>query len=162
MLILALVTAYFSPQPGNIGLTEYAVRVCSEQATVVSGGRVYAAAQTFVRPASQATVVAMFNAAKRRSPWRLAANILEGAGWVAAALQASETIKIKERYKAMIPTGAATLRALTTFVRAEEPIRAVPTNLLGPWVEIPARGCAEHTMFAAVQSDERPFSVEVP
>ena len=157
-LLLALVavaagaqTIVFSEQPFSRipGTREVRVYVSSGQAAQVQGMRVVVEGmkQGF-RIYSYPALAAYVQDWNRRSWLRWAGIGMEITGWVVTSAQASDAIKIRERWKAAIPavTGAMTV-ARTYYDREYQPV-TVPTDLMQPLIAVPAGQAVEFSVFA--------------
>ena len=133
------------------GIAQYAVFVCNNEAspTRLSGGVVYRDASK--QGISGVTRSALLTLARRRSEmsWqRRSALALEYGAWVLSGLVATEVVNVREDlYKAILPTGALSLRTITTAVKQREPTFEIPDDMLPPFVEVNPEQCAEHSFF---------------
>lgn len=141
----------FAPQQGVApgGQNIWAVTACAEkQPLQVYGADIIAAAQKLgISVSTHSTVARLIEADRRTSPARVVLLALEITGYAATAALATESLKIKEKWKALFPTGSAGLRLADTLIRRENPDVSIPANYLPPLALVPAGSCGEWMVF---------------
>lgn len=157
LMALALVgaagaqTITFSEQPFSRipGLREVRVYVSDSKPTQVPGMRIVVEAmKQGYRVYSYPSLTAYVQDWNRRSWLRWVGIGLEISGWVITSAQASDVIKIRERWKAAIPavTGAMTV-ARTYYDREYQPVE-IPADMMQPLIAVPVGQAVEFSVFA--------------
>lgn len=150
LLLAQIIT--FIPQPPSLpALDQYTIIVCNKtDATMtVSYGQVAIEAMVQGIPlVSRVNLLAEMERTQRKSPERKLILALEAGAWIATGLMTTETIKIKERWKAALPGFAAILRIATTVAKQHVHERQLPSDLVPSLFQVPAGGCQEYTVFS--------------
>jgi len=141
------------------GVTEWAVEVCAPEARNISSGQLYRAAATHFAPLTAKAVQRKVRLQDRRSPARIALLIIEGLAWAVTAAQASQAVKIADKWRALAPAIAGGLRLATVMIDRERP-KPEPIPTLPATLAVPAGGCVEVTMWSKTTTGEAVF-VEV-
>ena len=146
-------TIIFAPQPTSRipGLNEYRVYISSAngQPGQVRGMEVIVEAQRQkIQVYSYVNLQAYLDSINGRSAPHYIGVGLEVVGWVATAAMSADWLKIKESWKAAIPTVTGGLTLARTILERDYKPTTMPGDLMQPLIAVPAGGSVDFAVFA--------------